>query len=90
MLLFAVITIAMGIIADWTYEKTGCIWVPAIFHGAFNAAASVTIAVLVPGTGAARLLGPAPNGLISAIPLFAAALIVALKSKAPAEKEESA
>ena len=90
MLLFAVITIAMGIIADWTYEKTGCIWVPAIFHGAFNAAATVTIAVLTPGTGSARLLGPAPNGLIAGIPLFALALIPVLKSKAPADKEESA
>ena len=49
MLLFAVVTVAIGIITDWTYEKTHCIWLPSLFHGAFNAAATVTIAVCTPG-----------------------------------------
>ena len=80
MLLFVVITIALGIICDWTYEKSGCIWLPSLFHGAFNAIATVTIAVLIPGTTSARLLGPAPNGLIAGIPLFATALFIYLKS----------
>lgn len=77
------------IIIDWTYEKTGCIWLPALFHGAFNAIATVTIAVCATGTGSLRLLGPAPNGLLAGIPLFAVALILFLKWNGPAEIEES-
>ena len=77
MLLFCVVTVALGIICDWTYEKTDCIWLPALFHGAFNAIATVTIAVCTPGTGSARLLGPAPNGLLAGIPLFVSAMIIA-------------
>lgn len=78
MLLFAFVTVALGIVADWTYEKSGCIWLPSLFHGAFNAISTVTITVLTPGTGSARLLGPAPNGIIAGIPLFAIALIMFL------------
>lgn len=89
MLLFAVITVPLGILVDRTYEKTGCIWLPALFHGAFNAAATITIAVCTPGTGSARLLGPAPNGLLAGIPLFVIALILFLKRNTPAEKEAS-
>ena len=51
MLLFAVVTIALGFIADWTYEKTDGIWLPHLFHGTFNATATVTIAVCAAGTG---------------------------------------
>ena len=36
MLVFAVFCIADGIIADYVYEKTECIWIPALFHGAIN------------------------------------------------------
>ena len=89
MLLFAVVTVALGIIADWTYEKTGCIWLPSLFHGAYNAAATVTIAVCTPGTGSARLLGPAPNGLLAGIPLFAVALILFLKWNGPTAGPDS-
>ncbi|MCR4641738.1 MAG: CPBP family intramembrane metalloprotease [Lachnospiraceae bacterium] len=89
MLLFAVVTVALGIIIDRIYEKTGCIWLPSLFHGAFNAATTVTLAVCLPGTGSARLLGPAPNGLLAGMPLFATALILFLKRKALAENEES-
>ena len=40
-ILFCVITIAMGILFDFLYEKTNCIWVPALCHGAINAFAGV-------------------------------------------------
>ena len=40
-LLFCVITIAMGILFDVLYEKTNCIWVPALCHGEINAFAGV-------------------------------------------------
>ena len=40
-LLFCIITIAMGILFDFLYEKTNCIWVPALCHGEINAFAGV-------------------------------------------------
>lgn len=81
MLLFALVTVALGIIADWTYEKTGCIWLPSLFHGAFNAAATVAIAVCIPEIGSARLLGPSPVGLLAGIPFFVIALILFFSKK---------
>ncbi|KAG4094254.1 hypothetical protein H8356DRAFT_1046718 [Neocallimastix lanati (nom. inval.)] len=45
MLLFCIFTTTSGIICDWLYERTHCIWVPSIIHGAINASATVTLAV---------------------------------------------
>lgn len=70
MLLFCVFTISAGIACDWLYEKSGLIWVPAIFHGAVNAAGTVPVAVCLTDTGSAVLLGPAPIGLIAGIPFI--------------------
>ena len=73
MLLFCVITAAWGILHDVLYEKSGSIWVPAIFHGALNAAATLPLAVWRPVSGSVRLLGPAPNGLLAGLPFLLAA-----------------
>ena len=81
MLLFCVFTAACGILCDRLYEKSGSIWVPALFHGALNAAATLPMAVLMSGTGAGRLLGPAPNGLIAGLPLAATAALLLMKEK---------
>lgn len=78
MLLFCVITAGWGILHDRLYEKSGTIWLPALFHGAINAAATLPLAVCLTNTGTARLLGPAPNGLIAGLPfLIAAAAVLA-------------
>lgn len=79
MLLFCVFTVAAGIVCDWLYEKSGLIWAPAIFHGAFNAAATVPVAVCRTDTGSAVLLGPAPNGILAGLPLMAFAVILFMK-----------
>ena len=78
MLLFCVCTIALGILCDWLRERSGSIWLPSLFHGAFNAAAGVPLLICRPDIGSARLLGPAPNGLIAGLPLilFAAAVML--------------
>ena len=76
MLLFCVITVALGILHDWLYEKSGTIWVPALFHGAFNAAATVPLTVCLGNTGSARLLGPAPNGLVAGLPMLIIAVLL--------------
>ena len=76
MLLFCVITVGLGILHDYLYEKSESIWVPAIFHGAFNAAATIPFAVCLANTGSFRLLGPAPTGLLAAVPLLTIAAIL--------------
>lgn len=76
MLLFCVFTVGLGILHDWLYKKSGSIWVPSIFHGAFNAAATLPLAICLTDTGSARLLGPAPNGLLAGLPLLIAAAVV--------------
>lgn len=77
MLLFCIITIALGTLHDWVYERSGCIWIPAILHGAFNAVAAIPLMICLTNTGSARLLGAAPVGLIAGAPmiLFAAVLL---------------
>ena len=82
MLLFCFITVGWGILHDRLYEKSGSIWVPALFHGAINAAATLPAAVCLADTGSARLLGPAPNGLLAGLPfLIAAAMVYFRKDK---------
>ena len=76
MLLFCVFTIAIGIFCDWLYERSGSIWLPAILHGAVNAAATIPAAVCLPGTGSARLLGPVPNGIIAGLPFIVVAVML--------------
>ncbi len=81
MLLFSVITAGLGILHAWLYEKSGCIWVPSILHGAFNAAATIPMTVCLTNTGSARLLGPAPNGIISGLPIMIIAVVLLLDKK---------
>ena len=83
MLLFCVFTVAMGILCDWLYERSGSIWFPAVCHGAVNAAATIPLAVFLAGNGSAsaRLLGPVPNGIIAGLPLLAVGVILLLRSE---------
>ncbi len=81
MLLFCIITIGLGIMCDWLYEKSNCIWIPAIFHGAFNAAAGIPLYITYTNTSSMRLLGAAPNGLLSGLPILIFALILLLRKQ---------
>ncbi len=81
MLLFCVITAGWGILHDWLYEKSGSIWVPSIFHGAINAAATLPLTVCLADTGSARLLGPAPMGLLAGLPFLTVATLLFLRGK---------
>ncbi len=73
MVLFPLVTIAFGALADALFERSRIIWYPAIFHGALNAAATIPVALCQPHTGSHFLLGPAPAGIIAALPFFAVA-----------------
>ena len=81
MLVFSVITAGLGVLHAWVYEKSKCIWLPALLHGAFNAAAALPLMLCTANTGTYRLLGPAPNGLLSGLPFLIAAVLI-LRKKA--------
>ena len=73
---FCIFTVSTGIISYHLYEKTNCIWLPALIHGAVNAVFNPYI------FGGAehperRIFGPADVGLIAVIPtaLLAARLL---------------
>lgn len=81
MLLFCVVTVGWGILHDRLFEVTGSIWTPALLHGAINAAATLAPSVCLPDTGAARLLGPAPMGILAGLPFLATAAAVFIRAK---------
>jgi membrane protease YdiL (CAAX protease family) len=82
MVSFCVCTVFLGVLCDYVYEKSKCIWYPAIFHGAFNGAATIPLALAAPSVVAAtRLLGPAPNGYIAGLPLYIVGAVILWKMK---------
>ena len=83
-LLFCVMTVALGTLFDLLYEKTGCIWIPALAHGAFNACAGAPVLFQQPGWERFSLLGPAPIGLVGGLPLL---ILAALVLRKPEEQE---
>lgn len=85
MLIFCIFTTAAGVLCDWLYEKTKCIWIPSIFHGSINAAGTVPIAICISNTGSVILLGPAPIGVLAGLPLMICAMILFVKSVKPEE-----
>jgi len=75
---FCLSTAAMGILLDYVYEKTGTIWMPALMHGAANA--FTVFAYLVKAEYAdMAILGPVYIGIVSMIPMIAAACIICIK-----------
>ncbi len=80
MLLFIIICIALEILIDYVYERTDCILAAALFHGSFNAVSGIGLLVLNPNY-VNELLGPAPIGIIAAIPLFAVAIYIYCKDE---------
>lgn len=75
-LVFCLGTVALGILFDLLYEKTRCIWVPALAHGAYNAAAGLSSLFLSAFGAYFSPLGPAPIGLIAGLPLFLLAALL--------------
>ena len=85
MLIFCIFTTAAGVLCDWLYEKTNCIWIPSIFHGSINAVGTVPTAICIANTGSVILLGPAPIGVLAGLPLIICAMILFVKSVKPEE-----
>ena len=79
-LLFCVVCVAIGTVIDYLYEKTDCIWIPALAHGAFNAVSSLGVLVLNPAYIGHTTLGPAPIGIVGGLPMFVLAALLIGKS----------
>lgn len=86
-LLFCVITIAMGTLLDWLYERSGSVWYPALCHGAINAFAGIPTLFLAPAYSNWLLLGPLMIGLIGGLPLIVTAAFLLLRR--PDEKNKT-
>ena len=84
---FTLMCIFMGMLEEIVYDRTKCIWFAALFHGSFNAMATIPQLFMnanSPDTAYYMVLGPLPNGLIAGVPMFILAIIMgvwALKNK---------
>lgn len=83
---WCVVCFALNTLLDWLYEKTECIWVPAIAHGGFNAVVGLFMVLTNPADAYYMVLGPTPIGLIGMLPMLAAAVWLTLHQM-KAEKE---
>lgn len=81
MLLFCIFTTVFGIFLDAIYEKSDCIWLPSVAHGALNAIATLPLMAINPIYANEMILGPAPVGIIAMMPMIVLALIICLKNK---------
>ena len=79
LVVWCVFCFAMNSLLDLLYEKTSCIWVPAIAHGAFNAVAALFTVLTYPADAYYNVLGPTPIGLIGLLPVLAAAVWLTLR-----------
>ncbi len=78
---FCVFCVVGGTLLDVLYEKTNCIWVPSLAHGAINGTASLAIYLTKPEYIDQMILGPAPIGIIGMIPALIVAVIVLCRDK---------
>jgi len=82
LIVFVITCITWGMFHEVIYDKTKCIWFPALLHGSLNASANMFQFVLdgskTDEISKFFILGPAPHGLISIIPTIIIAVILAV------------
>ena len=76
MAMFCLYTTVAGIILDVLYEKTKCIWVPSVGHGAINTTLGVPVLMLNAEFADQLTIGPVPNGIVSMIPYIIVAILL--------------
>ena len=86
---FCMFASAIGIIEDYYYEKTGCIWIPALFHGAINAL-TIFCYLCKEEYMNQMIFGPHVIGLISGIPALILAVVLCILSGKYKQAEEVA
>lgn len=80
MFLFCIFAVTTGIFLDMLYEKTDCIWIPAIGHGAINAF-NIPVYMIKTAYADKLILGPSYIGIISGIPFILLAVYISRKMK---------
>ena len=86
LVVWCVVCFALNTLLDWLYEKTACVWVPAIAHGAFNAVVGLFVVLTYPADAYYNVLGPTPIGLIGMLPMLAAAVWLTLRQMKQEER----
>lgn len=76
MAIFCLFATVGGIILDVLYEKTKCIWVPSVGHGAINATLGFPVLMLNAEFADQLTIGPVPNGIIAMIPYIITAILL--------------
>ena len=76
MAIFCLFATVGGIILDVLYERTKCIWVPSVGHGAINATAGVPMLMLNAEFADQLTIGPLPIGIVSMIPYIIVAILL--------------
>ena len=76
MAMFCLFATVGGIILDVLYEKTKCIWVPSVGHGAINTTLGVPVLMLNAEFADQLTIGPVPNGIVSMIPYIIVAILL--------------
>lgn len=76
MAMFCLYATVGGIILDVLYERTKCIWVPSVGHGAINATAGVPMLMLNAEFADQLTIGPLPIGIVSMIPYIIVAILL--------------
>lgn len=84
-IVFCVFTVSVGIILDEWYEKTGCIWLPALGHGAINAS-TFSLYLLNVENANMQLLGPLPVGLIGGLGFLIYAILICVRKQKSVNK----
>jgi len=79
-ILFCVFSAGTGILLDVLYEKTHCIWIPSLAHGAVNAFAGIPLLLLDPAYADQMILGPSMIGIIAGLPLLVTAVLFLRRS----------
>ncbi len=67
---------AFGIIIDYFYEKTGCIWIPSLMHAAMNSSSLPLMFMLKSGNSHLSILGPNCFGLLGCLPVIVVAAVM--------------
>lgn len=86
LVVWCVVCFALNTLLDILYEKTECIWVPAVAHGAFNAIVALPQVLTNPADTYYNVLGPMPIGLIGMLPMLAVAVWLTLRQMKQEEK----
>ena len=72
---FTIFCITTGTISNWLYEKTRCIWLCGLFHGAVNSSFDPCI-LRADGHYERSVFGPMDIGLVAGIPYMIASFVV--------------